>query len=204
MEKLERRWFLFCLKKRASELGSGIVDFGKVSDVTHEKRKLISNGAEHLSSPTRKIQLLLKTPTSKLGVALEVDVTDSIRMIKERIHEMEGVNVSKLVMHANEIELIDHQNLQDYGLSDNSEIDVSIRPSVVASATTTTTSSGSSVNNENGLKKLRIIVLSKCGTKKTPIEVNPSDNVGHLRKELQKLNQKLELGLPQEGVTGGA
>ncbi|KAK4360046.1 hypothetical protein RND71_022275 [Anisodus tanguticus] len=150
--------------------------------------------AEHLSSPTRKIQLLLKMPTSKLGIALEVDVTDSVQRVKERIHEMEGVNVSKLIMHANGIELIDHLNLQDYGLSDNSEIDVSIRPSVVASAMTTT-SSGSSVNNGNGLKKLRIIVLSKCGTKKTPIEVNPSDNVGHLRKELQKL----ELRLPQEG-----
>ncbi|XP_060186747.1 ubiquitin domain-containing protein 7SL RNA2-like [Lycium barbarum] len=158
--------------------------------------------AEQALSPTRKIQLLLKMPTSKISVTLEVDVTDSVRRVKERIHEMEGVHVSKLVMHANGIELIDHQSLQDYGLSDNSEINVSVRPSIIASAaaTTTTTSSGSSVNNNgNGPKKLRIMVLSKCGTKKIPIEVNPSDNVGYLKKELQKLNQKLELELPQEG-----
>ncbi|XP_049380501.1 ubiquitin domain-containing protein 7SL RNA2-like [Solanum stenotomum] len=151
------------------------------------------------SSLTRKIQLLLKMPMSKLGVALEVDVTDSVRRVKERIHDMEGVHVSKLVMHANGIELIDHQTLQEYGLIDNSEINVSIRPSTImvsAPTTTTITSSGLPMNsNGNGLKKLRIMVLSKCGTNKIPIEINPSDNVGHLKKELQKL----ELELPQEG-----
>ncbi|KAK4707588.1 hypothetical protein R3W88_028513 [Solanum pinnatisectum] len=151
------------------------------------------------SSLTRKIQLLLKMPMSKLGVALEVDVTDSVRRVKERIHDMEGVHVNKLVMHANGIEMIDHQTLQDYGLIDNSEINVSIRPSTImvpAPTTTTTTSLGSPMNNNgNGLKKLRIMILSKCGTNKIPIEVNPSANVGHLKKELQKL----ELELPQEG-----
>ncbi|KAH0711273.1 hypothetical protein KY289_007232 [Solanum tuberosum] len=151
------------------------------------------------SSLTRKIQLLLKMPKSKLGVALEVDVTDSVRRVKERIHDMEGVHVSKLVMHANGIELIDHQTLQDYRLIDNSEINVSIRPSTImvsAPPPTTTTFLGSPMNNNgNGLKKLRIMILSKCGTNKIPIEVNPSDNVGHLKKELQKL----ELELPQEG-----
>ncbi|WMV53073.1 hypothetical protein MTR67_046458 [Solanum verrucosum] len=151
------------------------------------------------SSLTRKIQLLLKMPMSKLGVALEVDVTDSVRRVKERIHDMEGVHVSKLVMHANGIELIDHQTLQEYGLIDNSEINVSIRPSTImvsAPTTTTITSLGLPMNsNGSGLKKLRIMVLSKCGTNKIPIEINPSDNVGHLKKELQKL----ELELPQEG-----
>ncbi|XP_006352471.1 polyubiquitin-like [Solanum tuberosum] len=151
------------------------------------------------SSLTRKIQLLLKMPKSKLGVALEVDVTDSVRRVKERIHDMEGVHVSKLVMHANGIELIDHQTLQDYRLIDNSEINVSIRPSTImvsAPPPPTTTFLGSPMNNNgNGLKKLRIMILSKCGTNKIPIEVNPSDNVGHLKKELQKL----ELELPQEG-----
>nr|XP_025884041.1 ubiquitin domain-containing protein 7SL RNA1-like [Solanum lycopersicum] len=158
------------------------------------------------SSLTRKIQLLFKMPISKLGVVLEVDDTDRVRRVKERIHDMEGVHVSKLVMHANGIEMMDHQTLQEYGLINNSEINVSIKPSTIMvsspppppTTTTTklTTSSGSPMNNNgNGLKKLRIMVLSKCGTNKIPIEVNPSDNVGHLKKELQKL----ELELPQEG-----
>ncbi|CAN4126906.1 unnamed protein product [Withania somnifera] len=135
---------------------------------------------------TTKIQLLLKMPTSKLGVALEADVTDSIWRVKERIHEMEGVNVSRLVMHANGVELIDHKILQDYQLSHNLEIDVSIKPSATIAFTP---------NNANGSKKLRIMVLTKCGTKKIPIDVNPSDNVGHLKKELQNM----ELELPKEG-----
>ncbi|PHT31034.1 hypothetical protein CQW23_27371 [Capsicum baccatum] len=148
------------------------------------------------------IQLLLRMPASKLGViALEADVTDSVWRVKERIHDMDGVHVSKLAMHANGIELIDHHSLQHYGISNNSEIDVSIKPSTIttpAPATTTTTTTSpvsSSVNNGNGSKKLRIMILTKCGTKKIPIEVNPSENVGQLKKELQKL----ELELPQEG-----
>ncbi|KAK6774939.1 hypothetical protein RDI58_025940 [Solanum bulbocastanum] len=164
-----------------------------------DKNNMVKTEQPSSSSLTRKIQLLLKMPMSKLRVVLEVDVTDSVRMVKERIHDMEVVHVSKLVMHANGIEMIDHLTLQDYGLIDNSEINVSIRPSTImvpAPTTTTTTSSGSPMNNNgNGLKKLRIMILSKCGTNKIPIEVNPSDNVGHLKKELQKL----ELELPQEG-----
>ncbi|PHT99837.1 hypothetical protein BC332_29625 [Capsicum chinense] len=153
------------------------------------------------SSVTKKIiQLLLRMPASKLGViALEADVTDSIWRVKERIHDMDGVHVSKLAMHANGIELIDHHSLQHYGISNNSEIDVSIKPSTIttpAPAITTTTSPvSSSVNNGNGSKKLQIMILTKCGTNKIPIEVNPSENVGQLKKELQKL----ELELPQEG-----
>ncbi|OIT38634.1 hypothetical protein A4A49_65538, partial [Nicotiana attenuata] len=171
------------------------------SESKSESDKNINIIKAEQSSPTKKLQLLIKMPTSsKLGIALEMNVTDSVRRVKERIHDMEGVHVSKLVMYANGIELIDHQSLQDYGLSDNSEIDVSIiKPNYIAASTTTTSSGSSSGNNINGSKKIRIMVLSKCGTKKFPIEVNPSDNVGHLRKELQILNQKLELDLPKEG-----
>lgn len=32
-----------------------------------------------------------------------------------------------------------------------------------------------------GLKKLKLVVLTKRGTKKIPVEVNVSDNVGELR-----------------------
>lgn len=167
-----------------------------------DKNNVVKAEQPSSSSLPRKIQLLLKMPTSKLGVTLEADVTDSVWRVKERIHDMKGVHMSKLVMHANGIKLIDHHTLQYYGLSDNSEIDVIIKPNTVIApvppptTTTATTSSRSSVNNNgNGPKKLRIMVLMKCGTKKIPIEVHPSDNVGKLKKELQKL----ELELPQEG-----
>ncbi|KAK6774940.1 hypothetical protein RDI58_025941 [Solanum bulbocastanum] len=86
-------------------------------------------------------------PTStKSVVMLKVDVTVSLRRVKERIHEMKGIQVSKLILCANGLELIDHYRLQDYGFSDNSKIDVSIRFGTIASPSTTT-SSESSVNN---------------------------------------------------------
>ncbi|XP_027078001.1 ubiquitin domain-containing protein 7SL RNA1-like [Coffea eugenioides] len=148
-----------------------------------------------LSPSSKKIQLLVKMPASKLGVAVEMDVNDSIRRLKEKIHEMEGIPVGRLIIHAGAggVELQDHRSLVECELFDHSEIDVSIRPS------SSTTSSGSSVGNSSGSKKMKIMVLTKCGTRKIPVEVSPSDNVGQLRNELQKLNHNLDLNLPQEG-----
>ena len=55
------------------------------------------------------------------------------------------------------------------------------------------------INNNNPLKKLRVMVLPKCGTRKIPVEVNAGDNVGELRKELAKIQQRFQLNLPQDG-----
>ncbi|KAI3462208.1 hypothetical protein Pfo_018871 [Paulownia fortunei] len=136
-----------------------------------------------------KIQLLLKMPASKLGIALEMDVNETIQSLKDKIHEMEGIPVGRLAIHANGIELHDHKSMLDCELSDNSEINVGVRSSPA------TTSSRSSMGNTSGSTKLRIVVLTKCGTEKIPVEVNSLDNVGELRKKLQKL----KLDLPQEG-----
>ncbi|CAA7047095.1 unnamed protein product [Microthlaspi erraticum] len=54
-------------------------------------------------------------------------------------------------------------------------------------------------NNNSNPKKLRVMVLPKCGTRKIPVDVNAGDNVGELRKELAKIQQRFQLSLPQEG-----
>ncbi|KAF8112173.1 hypothetical protein N665_0066s0048 [Sinapis alba] len=54
-------------------------------------------------------------------------------------------------------------------------------------------------NNNNNSKKLRVMVLPKSGTTKIPVEVNAGDNVGELRKELVKVQQRFQISLPQEG-----
>ena len=41
------------------------------------------------------------------------------------------------------------------------------------------------------------MVVLKWGTKKIPVEVNVDDNVGVLRKELAKVQQRFELNQPQ-------
>ncbi|THU61614.1 hypothetical protein C4D60_Mb07t25180 [Musa balbisiana] len=43
------------------------------------------------------------------------------------------------------------------------------------------------------------MVLPKCGTKKVPVDVNASDNVSELRKELQRLYGVFNFHLPTDG-----
>ncbi|KAK9267250.1 hypothetical protein L1049_009672 [Liquidambar formosana] len=144
-------------------------------------------------SASDKIQLLLRMPTSKSQgpIPIVVDLNDTIGRLKEKIHENEGVVVNQLMIHSSGKELQDHMSLRDSELSDHSEIDVSVKLS--------STSSGSASGANIGSKKLKVMVLPKCGTKKIPVEVNAWDNVGELRKELQKLHQRLHFHLPPEG-----
>ncbi|XVF87677.1 hypothetical protein PTKIN_Ptkin18bG0139700 [Pterospermum kingtungense] len=146
------------------------------------------------SSPSKKIQLNVNTPSTKASVPLEMDVNDSVSRLKEKIHEMEPVPVNRLAVQSSTgSELQDHRSLRDCEPTDNTDIEVNVKPSPTGSG------SGSAGTVTTGSKKLKLMVLPKCGTKKIPVEVNASDNVGELRKELQKLHQRLQFHLPQEG-----
>ncbi|KAF3451669.1 hypothetical protein FNV43_RR07765 [Rhamnella rubrinervis] len=154
--------------------------------------------------PSTKIQLTVKTPTSKTHVVVEMDVNDTVGMLKEKIRETEAVPVNRLVLHSGGSELQDHRRLRDFDqLSDNAEIEVSVTPSPTtasaATIATTTTAAPAVTATMSGTKKLKVMVQLKCGTKKIPVELNASDNVGELRKELQKLQQRLQFHLPPEG-----
>ncbi|KAJ1386669.1 Ubiquitin-like domain superfamily [Sesbania bispinosa] len=147
-------------------------------------------------SPSTKIQLNVKITSSNVHIPLEMDLNDTVLKLKEKIHEiMENpVPVHRLILHlhATATELYDHQLLRDcHNISDNAEIDVSFR------LPTTILRSG---GNVGGSKKLKVMVLPyKDGAKKIPVEVNASDKVGELRKELENLNQRLEIHLPRDG-----
>ncbi|KAL1327620.1 hypothetical protein AAHE18_13G314500 [Arachis hypogaea] len=140
------------------------------------------------------VHLNLKIASFKAHVPVEMNVTDSVLKLKEKIQEMEGVSTNKILLHATGIELHDHQLLKDCDISDKSEIDVSLRPSPTTSAVASSRGSGSG----NASKKLKLMVLPNTETNKIPVEVNASDNVRELRKELQKLHQNLQFHLPQE------
>lgn len=146
-------------------------------------------------SLSKKIQLNIKTPTAKFHAPLEMDVNDTVGRLKEKIQEMEAVPIHRLVIHSGGTELQDHRSLRDYELSDNSDIDVGFR----GSPTNSTAARSGPTMAAAGSKKLKLMVLTKCGTKKIPVEVNASDNVGELRKELPKLQQRLHFQLPQDG-----
>ncbi|OMO76722.1 Ubiquitin [Corchorus capsularis] len=154
------------------------------------------NNNNSLTISSKKIQLKINVPSSKSSVPVEMDVNDTVLRLKEKIQEIEGVPVSKLVVQASGAELQDHRYLRDCELMENAEIDVNIKPSPTGSGTG---SAGGGTTTTMGSKRLKLMVLTKCGTKKIPVEMNASDNVGELRKELQKLHQRLHFHLPQEG-----
>lgn len=131
--------------------------------------------ADHqLSSPAKKIH-----PSSKTVVPLEMDVNDNVLRLKEKIHgQMDPVPV-------------DSRSIRECELAENNDVDANIKPSP--------TGSGTGSAGTAAAKKLKLLVLPKCGTKKIPVEVNATDNVSELRKELQKLHQRLHFHLPQEG-----
>ncbi|XP_017985216.1 PREDICTED: polyubiquitin 9 [Theobroma cacao] len=148
---------------------------------------------EEESSPSKKIQLKIKIPSSRASVPLEMDVDDTVLRLKEKIHEMEPIPVNRLVLLSNREELQDHRSLRDCELTDNAEIDVFIKPTAIRSG------AGSSKRAKKGTKRLKVMVLPWRGTVKIPVEVNPSDNVKELRKELEKLQQRSQINLPVEG-----
>lgn len=146
-------------------------------------------------APSKKIRLAVKIPGSKTHVVVEMDPSDTVLALKEKIRESEAAvpaALNRMVLHSGGSELQDGRCLRDFDqlLSDNAEIEVTVTPS-----TTTTTTPSAAV----GSKRLRVMVQPKCGTKKIPVELNASDNVGELRKELQKLQQRLQFHLPPEG-----
>lgn len=158
---------------------------------------------ENSLSLSKKIQLNVKIPTYKMHVPLEMEVNDTVGKLKEKIQEMEAVPVNRLMIHSCGAELQDHRSLCECEISENSDIDVSFRPSPTAASPAAmaalSPSPGPGPTTLLGSKKLKLLVLPKCGTKKIPVEMNASDNVGELRKELQKLQEKLQFSLPQEG-----
>ncbi|KAL3613378.1 hypothetical protein CASFOL_042791 [Castilleja foliolosa] len=140
--------------------------------------------------PSSKIQLLLKMPSSKLRVSLEMEVHETIQRLKDKIQETEGVPAARLVIHAHGVELHDHKSMQECELVDKSEINVAVR-----SSSAPTSSPQQSPGNASGSTKMRIFVLTKSGAEKVPAEVSSSDNVGELRKKLEMM----KLDLPSEG-----
>ncbi|KAK7275643.1 hypothetical protein RIF29_16763 [Crotalaria pallida] len=180
------------------------------SDVVVDKPVDKTEDLYHSPAPTTtKIHLNVKTPSSKMHAPLEIDVSDTVSKLKEKIHDMDQtVPVNRMILLATGAELHDHQVLKDCDhVSDNAEIEVNFKPSPPPPPAATTSSvvvaggigGGSGSGSGGGSKKLKLMVLPKSGTKKIPIEMNATDNVGELRKELQKLHQRIQFPLPQEG-----
>ncbi|XP_075664110.1 ubiquitin domain-containing protein 7SL RNA1-like isoform X2 [Castanea sativa] len=147
--------------------------------------------------------------------SIEVGFFDTILEIKEKVKKYQGIPVSKQTLIFNGNVLKDDLNVEHTEILQNSHIQLMIAasesdkspdnssPSPTAASPAAmaalSPSPGPGPTTLLGSKKLKLLVLPKCGTKKIPVEMNASDNVGELRKELQKLQEKLQFSLPQEG-----
>ncbi|KAI8536592.1 hypothetical protein RHMOL_Rhmol10G0269800 [Rhododendron molle] len=146
----------------------------------------------------RKIQILAKMPTSKHGLNVEMNSNDTVRRLKELlINQMDGtVPINRLVLKFNGHELKEDGGwvLHDYDISDGSEIEMGIRPSPATSSST-----GSGNPSGGSRRKMRVMVRSKCGSMKVPVEVRAGDNVGVLRNEVMKLVESGGFLVPADG-----
>ncbi|XP_008779026.1 polyubiquitin-like [Phoenix dactylifera] len=144
------------------------------------------DGSRVSAEEAGRVHVIVKIPISKRQLSLGVSVMDVVSSLKERIQESEGIPVNRFALFYGTIELQDNRALADYGVTEHSEVNVVTRPFLPAPTTSAS-------------KKLKLMVLPKCGTKKIPVEVNASDNVSELRKELQRLHAHLQFDLPSEG-----
>ncbi|KAI3948773.1 hypothetical protein MKX01_022187 [Papaver californicum] len=187
--------------------------------VTSPKIK-IEDSSSSMSSSTSRIQLLIRILVSNKQFSLDFDVNDTVGKLRDKIHEIQkGIPCSRLALFLSNNELIDDKRtLNDYGIVDLSQIRVTLKSVPPTSMPTTTTLSGgkpttttmsggrgggcsmSSGSSPDCNKRLKLMVLPKCGTQKVQVEVNGNDKVRELKKELQKLNQRgVQFNLPSDG-----
>uniref|UniRef100_A0A803LY71 Ubiquitin-like domain-containing protein n=1 Tax=Chenopodium quinoa TaxID=63459 RepID=A0A803LY71_CHEQI len=128
-------------------------------------------------------------------LVIDVDLNDSVEQLKKKVHQIEGYSVHQQALYLNKsIELQDQRHLREYELKDGCEIEVFIKPIL-----TPKHSGRANTKSATNAKKLKVIVLAKCGTKKLVVEVNPLDKVQVLRNELDERHQGADFQLPSEG-----
>ncbi|KAL1216388.1 Ubiquitin domain-containing protein 7SL RNA1 [Cardamine amara subsp. amara] len=151
---------------------------------------------------------------------IEVGYWDTVLAIKEKIEKYQRIPVSKQTLFFQGNVLQDHLDIEQSQILHNSRLQlftsspnnsnnqvVKTEKSPQSNSTEQQIINGhqdstvmiSRTYNNNNPKKLRVMVLPKCGTRKIPVEVNAGDNVEELRKELAKIQQRFQLNLPQEG-----
>ncbi|KAL8222837.1 hypothetical protein R6Q57_020236 [Mikania cordata] len=166
----------------------------KTEETTPSPPSCMSTSSSHVI-----IKLLLKP----FGVSINVGMDDLVSKIKEKVNEMEQIPLSRMTVHANGIELHDHNTMHECQLVDGSQVDITFKPPTPPAppppTLITRAPSPCGLNMANS-KKMKVFVMSKCG-EKISLEVNSSSNVGELRKELEKIvrNQGVGFGLPEEG-----
>ncbi|XP_022775732.1 uncharacterized protein LOC111317562 [Durio zibethinus] len=151
--------------------------------VTHDTKidltpKPLSPPFNHCS----KIQITVKFSAKQ--IAMEVDRTETVRSLKEKIHIVDGTPIKRMSLFFSGIELADDfLNLSEYGISEFSEIIVFLK-------------TVNRLREEPPTRKLNIVLQmssSLLNAASIPMEMNDSNTVNDLRELL--LSRKI---LPQD------
>jgi len=154
---------------------------------------LFQNIPNPVPPPPATVTLNVKVPQSRDRVRIESERTDTVRELKEKIvalEDMQGVTVDRIVLqlHSLRLELLDHVALRDCAVSENSQIDVLLKPAVEESG-----------SNEEQFRKLKVTVLPMRTNERIEIEVFSFDKVSVLRQKLDELHQMQGFLLPEDG-----
>ncbi|GMN49815.1 hypothetical protein TIFTF001_018977 [Ficus carica] len=157
----------------------------------HNSRINLVIASEANRTAALRLRVKIATPANTHVVAIEADLNDTVLNLKDKIilaaeeaslisSSSSAAARSAMVLHSKGREMQDiNRSLAEYEVKDDGEIEVGFR--------------------RPASSKLKVVVESKCGTKRIPVEVNASGNVGdQLRKELRRLNQEQGFPLPTE------
>ncbi|XP_050207980.1 uncharacterized protein LOC126657352 [Mercurialis annua] len=135
-----------------------------------------------LNNQTKKIQITVKFSARQINI--EVDITDTVRSLKEKIHIVDGTPIKRLSLYYSGVELDeDFRNLSEYGIREFSEIVVFLKTM-------------SRLRDEPAARKLSITVQtssSLLNAANIPLEMKDLSTVNDLRRVL--LSRKI---LPQD------
>lgn len=119
-----------------------------------------------------KIQIIIKFSARQISV--EVDATDTVGSLKEKIHILEGTPIKRMRLYFSGVELEDFRNLGEYGISQFSEIVVFLK-------------AANRTRDQLPVKRLSVVVQtssSLLNSASIPLELRDMDTVHELKELL--------------------
>lgn len=124
------------IKEKISESGSAIFNSSDIDlnncriwlETTDTDGMIYAvNATEEKVEQSHSMQIFVKAPSGKL-ITLDVESTDRIEDVKEKISDKEGIDVKQICLSYLDKELKDGNTLQDYSIQKDTTIHMTIKP----------------------------------------------------------------------------
>ena len=129
-----------------------------------------------LANSSGKIQIIIKF--SARQISIEVDRTETVGSLKEKIHRTEGTPIKRMVLYFSGIEMEDFRNLIEYGIREFSEIIVFLK-------------AVNRTRDQPYVRRLSVVVQTSSSLLNSaciPLELRDIDTVHELRQLLLTRN----------------